>query len=146
MNILLIGSGGREHAIVKALKKSPMCGRIYALPGNGGIAEDAECVPIPATDIEGIVGFAKTHPGSLKLLAETARFARLPYPYLVAASRKRFLGEVTGRAAAEERGPASVGAALWAIAQGADMVRVHDVAETVDAFNVFWAAQEAQHV
>ena len=62
MNILLIGSGGREHAIVKALKKSPMCGRIYALPGNGGIAEDAECVPISATDIEGIVGFAKTHP------------------------------------------------------------------------------------
>ena len=61
MNILLIGSGGREHAIVKALKKSPMCGRIYALPGNGGIAEDAECVPISATDIEGIVGFAKTH-------------------------------------------------------------------------------------
>ena len=92
------------------------------------------------------LGFAKTHPGSLKLLAETARFARLPYPYLVAASRKRFLGEVTGRAAAEERGPASVGAALWAIAQGADMVRVHDVAETVDALNVFWTAQEAQHV
>lgn len=92
------------------------------------------------------LGFAKTHPGSLKLLAETARFARLPYPYLVAASRKRFLGEITGRAAAEERGPASVGAALWAIAQGADMVRVHDVAETVDALAVFWAAQEAQNV
>lgn len=92
------------------------------------------------------LGFAKTHPGSLKLLAETARFARLPYPYLVAASRKRFLGEITGRAAAEERGPASVGAALWAIAQGADMVRVHDVAETVDALAVFWAAQEARNV
>ncbi len=92
------------------------------------------------------LGFAKAHPGSLKLLAETARFARLPYPYLVAASRKRFLGEITGRSAAEERGPASVGAALWAIAQGADMVRVHDVAETVDALAVFWAAQEARNV
>ena len=92
------------------------------------------------------LGFAKTHAGSLKLLAATARFARLPYPYLVAASRKRFLGEITARAAAEERGPASVGAALWAIAQGADMVRVHDVAETVDALKVFWAAQEAQDV
>lgn len=61
MNILVIGGGGREHAVIKALKKSRHAGEIYALPGNGGIASDAECVPVKATDIDGIVEFAKTH-------------------------------------------------------------------------------------
>ncbi len=61
MNILVIGGGGREHAVIKALKKSKKCGEIYALPGNGGIARDAECYPVKATDLNGIVNFAKTH-------------------------------------------------------------------------------------
>ncbi len=61
MDILVIGGGGREHAVVKALKKSGRCGKIYALPGNGGIARDAECYPVKATDIDGIVNFVKTH-------------------------------------------------------------------------------------
>ena len=58
MKILVVGSGGREHAIIKALKKSPEAEKIYALPGNGGIAADAECVNVGAKDIEGIVKFA----------------------------------------------------------------------------------------
>lgn len=61
MNILVVGGGGREHAVIKALKKSKSAGEIYALPGNGGIEADAECFPIKATDIDGIVEFAKTH-------------------------------------------------------------------------------------
>lgn len=61
MDILVIGGGGREHAVIKALKKSPKAGRIYCLPGNGGIAADAECFPVKATDIDGIVEFAKSH-------------------------------------------------------------------------------------
>lgn len=87
------------------------------------------------------LGFAKTHGDSLRLLAATARFAALPYPWLVAASRKRFLGEVADCPEAEARGPASVGAALWAVGEGADMVRVHDVRETVQAMRVFLAAR-----
>lgn len=59
MNILVVGSGGREHAIIKKLKESPKAGYIYAAPGNGGISADAECVDIKATDIEGVVTFAK---------------------------------------------------------------------------------------
>ena len=61
MDIMVIGGGGREHAIIRALKKSPLVSKIYALPGNGGISLDAECVPIKATDLDGIVEFTKTH-------------------------------------------------------------------------------------
>ena len=59
MNILVVGGGGREHAIIRSLKKNPQAETIYALPGNGGMAGDAICVPIAATDIDGIVAFAK---------------------------------------------------------------------------------------
>ena len=58
MKILVVGGGGREHAIIKALKKNPQAETIYALPGNGGIAADAVCVDIAATDLDGIVKFA----------------------------------------------------------------------------------------
>ncbi|MBR5750837.1 MAG: phosphoribosylamine--glycine ligase [Clostridia bacterium] len=58
MKVLVVGGGGREHAIIKKLKRNPQIDRIYALPGNGGIAMDAECVDIKATDLDGIVRFA----------------------------------------------------------------------------------------
>ena len=58
MNLLVVGSGGREHAIIKKLKENKSVSAIYALPGNGGIAADATCVPIGATDIDKIVEFA----------------------------------------------------------------------------------------
>ena len=60
MNILVVGGGGREHTIIKKLKQNPSVETIYALPGNGGIAADATCVDVRATDIDGIVAFAKT--------------------------------------------------------------------------------------
>ena len=59
MNIIVVGGGGREHAIIKKLRENKSITNVYALPGNGGIANDAICVDIPATDIEGIVSFAK---------------------------------------------------------------------------------------
>lgn len=58
MNILVVGGGGREHAIIKKLKENKKITKLYAAPGNGGIAADAECVPIPATDIKQMVAFA----------------------------------------------------------------------------------------
>ena len=61
MNILVVGGGGREHAMIKKLKEDPRSERIYALPGNGGIAADAVCVDIGAKDIPGIVDFARSH-------------------------------------------------------------------------------------
>ena len=58
MKILVVGGGGREHAIIKKLKENKTIKQIFALPGNGGIAADATCINIAATDIEGIVDFA----------------------------------------------------------------------------------------
>jgi len=59
VNILLVGSGGREHALAWALSASPLLGKLYCAPGNAGIAEVAECVPIPATDFAALVEFAR---------------------------------------------------------------------------------------
>ena len=61
MKVLVVGGGGREHAIIKKLKENKEIEKIYALPGNGGIAADAECVAIGAKDIDGIVDFAKNN-------------------------------------------------------------------------------------
>ena len=58
MNIIVVGGGGREHAIIKSLKKNKEIETIYALPGNGGMKDDAVLVNISATDIDGIVDFA----------------------------------------------------------------------------------------
>ena len=58
MKVLVVGGGGREHAIIKKLKESKKISEIYALPGNGGMAKDATCVAIGAKDISGIVNFA----------------------------------------------------------------------------------------
>ncbi|MCR5767587.1 MAG: phosphoribosylamine--glycine ligase [Lachnospiraceae bacterium] len=61
MNIMVIGGGGREHAIIKKLKENKNVEKIYALPGNGGIARDAECFPVKAMDFDGIVKFTEEH-------------------------------------------------------------------------------------
>ncbi len=61
MKILVVGGGGREHAIIKSVKKNENVDVIYALPGNGGIADDAICVDIGAKDIDKIVEFAKSN-------------------------------------------------------------------------------------
>ena len=62
MKLLVVGGGGREHAMIKKLKENPDVTEIYALPGNGGISADAICVPeIGAKDLDGIVKFAKSN-------------------------------------------------------------------------------------
>jgi len=59
MRVLVVGGGGREHALCWAISASPLCDALYCAPGNAGIAKDATCVPIAAEDIDGLVTFAK---------------------------------------------------------------------------------------
>jgi phosphoribosylamine--glycine ligase len=59
MNVLLVGSGGREHALAWALAASPIVSKLYCAPGNAGIAMVADCAPIAVTDLDGLVAFAK---------------------------------------------------------------------------------------
>ena len=61
MKVMVVGGGGREHTIIKKLKENPGITEIFALPGNGGIAADAVCVPVGAKEIEKIAAFAKEH-------------------------------------------------------------------------------------
>ena len=69
MKILVVGSGGREHAIIRKLKQSPKAEKIYCCPGNGGISADAECVDIKAMDIDGVVHFSKENKIDLVVVA-----------------------------------------------------------------------------
>lgn len=69
MKVLVVGGGGREHAICHALSKSAKVDKIWCAPGNGGIASIAECVDITATDIEKMVAFAKENKPDLVMVA-----------------------------------------------------------------------------
>lgn len=69
MKVLMIGSGGREHALIKALLKSPRLTKLYCAPGNGGISRDAECVDIPVMDKAAMVSFAKENNIDLAFVA-----------------------------------------------------------------------------
>lgn len=69
MNILVIGGGGREHAIIRKLSQSPKADKLYCAPGNGGISELAECVPISAMDFDALIAFAKENRIDLTVVA-----------------------------------------------------------------------------
>lgn len=66
---MVVGGGGREHVLVRKLKESPKTEKIFCAPGNGGISRDAECVPISAMDIDGIVDFSKQNRIDLVVVA-----------------------------------------------------------------------------
>ena len=83
------------------------------------------------------VGFGKTHEQSIACIARLDEIRALGFPVLIGASRKRIIGRITGKADPMRRAAGSVGAALAAAARGASILRVHDVAETVDALRVY---------
>jgi dihydropteroate synthase len=87
-------------------------------------------------------GFGKDTRHNLALLAQLERFTELGVPVLAGLSRKRTIGEITGRDAAQDRVPGSIAAHLIAAQRGAMILRVHDVAATVDALKV-WSAVAA---
>jgi len=68
MNVLVVGGGGREHALVWKVSQSPRVKKIYAAPGNAGMAQLAECVPVMAEDIAGLLGFARSNAVDLTIV------------------------------------------------------------------------------
>ncbi|MBX7494687.1 phosphoribosylamine--glycine ligase [Qipengyuania sp. 6B39] len=72
MNILLLGSGGREHALAWKLAQSPLCDKLWAAPGNPGIAQDATCVALDATDHEAVIAFARENAIGLVVIGPEA--------------------------------------------------------------------------
>jgi phosphoribosylamine--glycine ligase len=72
MNILLLGSGGREHALAWKLAQSPSCAKLYAAPGNPGIAEEAECVALDVTDHGAVIAFCESHAIALVVVGPEA--------------------------------------------------------------------------
>ncbi|MHB1135350.1 MAG: dihydropteroate synthase [Coriobacteriia bacterium] len=89
------------------------------------------------------IGFGKTTAHNLELLRHLEEFISLGYPLLVGASRKRFIGELTGVTTPAERVSGSVAVACWSALHGADIVRVHDVAPTLEALAMFAALASA---
>ncbi|RLB06208.1 MAG: phosphoribosylamine--glycine ligase, partial [Deltaproteobacteria bacterium] len=61
MKVLVVGGGGREHALVWKISQSPLVEQLYCAPGNGGISKIAHCIDIEATDLEGLARFCKDH-------------------------------------------------------------------------------------
>ena len=104
---------------------------------HAGVARDRICIdPGP--------GFGKTCNEDIVIQRETAKMASLGYPLMCAVSRKRFVGAVTGVADAQDRDPATYGVCLGAIQNGANIVRVHDVAGFAQFLNAFWAVAKPQ--
>ena len=74
MKLLVVGGGGREHAIIKKLKENPSVTQIIAAPGNGGIAADAVCVPVGAKDIDGLVALGSASRSTMPWSRRTIRW------------------------------------------------------------------------
>ncbi len=72
MNVLVIGSGGREHVLAWKIKQSALVKKIYCAPGNGGISDLAECVDISATNVKALLKFAKDNKIGLTVIGPEA--------------------------------------------------------------------------
>ena len=88
--VLVVGSGGREHAIVKALSRSPQVGKIFCAPGNAVIADDAECVAIGVEDVDALVKFASENAIDMTVVGPEAALAVGVVDAMEAAGLKAF--------------------------------------------------------
>ena len=104
MKILIVGSGGREHAIAASVAKSPRADKIYCAPGNAGIAEYAECVDIGAMEFEKLAEFAKekrsifaSSEWMIRLSESCGRIGRCGNPYVRSKEKRRYFGRIKKR-------------------------------------------------
>lgn len=76
ISVLIVGGGGREHALAWKIAKSPLVSKVYAAPGNPGVARHAECVPLAVDDLDGLRNFAVSKKIDLTVVGPEARWRR----------------------------------------------------------------------
>jgi phosphoribosylamine---glycine ligase len=138
MNILLIGSGGREHALAWKLAQSPSCAKLYAAPGNPGIAEEAEVVALDASDHSAVVEFCKSKDIGLVVIGPEAPLVDGLADSLAAASIPAFGPSAKAAQLEGSKGFTKDLCARADIPTGG-YVRTHSLAEAVEALAKFTA-------
>jgi dihydropteroate synthase len=126
-------------SMTRLARYGDVAGEVAAELGQRIAAAEAAGIAREAIAIDPGIGFAKTGAHNLALLPRLGELRALGQPIVVGVSRKRFIGTLAGGAAPKERLPGSLAAGLFAVLHGADILRVHDVAETVQALRV-WRA------
>jgi len=139
--LVLMHTRGTPREMQRHTRYDDLVGEIAA--SLAALADRARRAGVPADRIwiDPGIGFAKKGLDNARLIAAVPRFAALGYPVLVGASRKRFIGELTGVESPADRIYGSIGAALAAAEAGADVLRVHDVAATRQALTIYGACR-----
>lgn len=140
--VVLMHMLGEPHSMQDAPQYDDVVAKVHRFLAERIFAAEMAGIDKKRIVVDPGFGFGKTREHNLRLLAELARFTDLGAPVLAGLSRKRSIGELTGRDAPADRVHGSVAAHLMAVDRGARIVRVHDVAATVDALKV-WAAVDA---
>ena len=140
--VVLMHMQGEPRSMQAAPQYDDVVGEVHRFLAERIFAAEMAGIPKQRIVVDPGFGFGKDTAHNLQLLAQFERFAELGVPVLAGLSRKRSIGELTGRQAPAERAAGSVAAHLLAAQRGARIVRVHDVAATVDALKV-WEAVAA---
>ena len=140
--VVLMHMQGEPRTMQEAPQYEDVVAEVHRFLAERIFAAEMAGIPKKRIVIDPGFGFGKTREHTLALLAQLARFGELGVPVLAGLSRKRTIGELTGRTTPAERVHGSVAAALIAAQRGARLLRVHDVAATVDALKV-WDAVAA---
>ncbi|WP_226469809.1 dihydropteroate synthase [Luteimonas panaciterrae] len=140
--VVLMHMLGEPRSMQEAPEYDDVVGDVHRFLAERIFAAEMAGIPKKRIVIDPGFGFGKTREHNLALLARLERFTELGVPVLAGLSRKRTIGDLTGRATPAERVHGSVAAALIAAQRGAMLLRVHDVAATVDALKV-WSAVAA---
>lgn len=140
--VVLMHMLGEPQSMQEAPEYDDVVGQVHRFLAERIFAAEMSGIDRRQLIVDPGFGFGKTTAHNLALLAQLQRFTELGVPVLAGMSRKRSIGELTGREAPAQRTAGSVAAHLIAVQRGAMLVRVHDVAATVDALKV-WAAVDA---
>ena len=135
---------GTPETMASQVRYADLRAEVFVALGDATAVAEADGIPAAKLLVDPGLGFAKTAPQSLELLAHLGELRSLGYPVLVGASRKSFLGWALGNAPVDDRLEASVAAAVVAGLQGAHIVRAHDVRPTVRALALVDALYRAQ--